>query len=215
MGYRDVNVVVGGYDKTPQQTYKTIILKAGIPLGDQFTEENTIYVVKWDFEIGMNKIYAPLDFSSGGTMVIDGVTYYWSILVSGADNNTFNLCDNTVFFCELHSDVLIPERSMTLNKDEAIRIVSPLNTYHEKAYYTEANAVVIPENCVLKFEGGSLSNGALVGDNTAIDATDVPIFTSVLIGGNWNCPYITSVWFSDIEQDNCVKNLIALIWLKS
>lgn len=168
MGYKDVNVNVGGNNNNYPQTYKTVILKPNIPLGDQLTEENTIYVVKWDFEIGMNKIYGSFDFSSGGTMVIDGVTYYWSILVSGKDGNTFNLCDNTVFFCQMHSDVLIPERSMTLNKDEAIRIASPLNTYHEKAYYTEGNVVIIPDNCILRFEGGSISNGMLVGNDTIL-----------------------------------------------
>ena len=210
MGYKDVNVIVGGNNNNYPQTYKTVILKPSIPLGEQLVDENTIYVVKWDFEIGMNKIYAPLDFSSGGTMVIDGVTYYWSILVSGGDDTTFNLCDNTVFFCNLNSDVLILDRSVTLNKDEAIRIASPLNTYHEKAYYTEANAVVIPENCVLKFEGGSLNNGAIIGNATQIIAQDDVIFTGIIIDGTWNVPEIKSSWFGDCRNNNVVKQLINL-----
>ena len=161
MGYKDVNVIVGGNNNNYPQTYKTVILKPSIPLGEQLVDENTIYVVKWDFEIGINKIYSSMDFSQGGTMDIGGVNYYWSRLVSGADNDTINLCDNTVYFCDLNSPVLLPERSITLNKDEAIRLATTRGTYHSRVFYVVEKGINVPNDCVLRFEGGSFNNGFL------------------------------------------------------
>ena len=71
-------------------------------------------------------------------------------------------------------------------------------------------SITIPAGCVLEFDGGSVSNGTLVGDNTQIIAPESAIFTGITISGTWNCPYITSVWFSDAEENNVLKQLINL-----
>ena len=57
--------------------------------------------------------------------------------------------------------------------------------------------ITIPANCVLEFEGGSLSNGTLTGNGTQIIAPKVAIFTGITIVGTWNVPEISSTWFSD------------------
>ena len=86
------------------------ILKEGQPLSKQVREKNTIYVVKYDFNIGPKEI------------------------------------------------------------------------------------LVMPANCILEFEGGSFSNGTIVGNNTIIKADPVRIFSlSTTLGGTWN----VNVWYPE------------------
>lgn len=70
--------------------------------------------------------------------------------------------------------------------------------------------VEMPENCILQFEGGSLSNGTIVGDGTQINADKTAIFNTINIDGDWDCPYITSDWFSDAHEDNVSRQLFQL-----
>lgn len=55
--------------------------------------------------------------------------------------------------------------------------------------------VVIPNNCVLEFEGGSLSNGTINGKNTSINVNiQYKIFNNV-IPVNFDFPYLNPKWF--------------------
>lgn len=70
--------------------------------------------------------------------------------------------------------------------------------------------VTIPANCVLEFEGGSLSGAyTITGRNTKIDY-DGTIFTGVKIQGSWDIPLIKSSMFSDIHSNNILKELFNL-----
>ena len=71
-------------------------------------------------------------------------------------------------------------------------------------------SVEIPENCILEFQGGSVSNGTLVGDGTQICAEKVAIFSAITIDGEWNVPEITTSWFSDCQDDNKLRDVFAL-----
>lgn len=63
-------------------------------------------------------------------------------------------------------------------------------------------SVTIPENCVLEFEGGSLSNGTIVGNNTGIQAGFVKIFnTDITLAGSWNVATVYPEWFYDGNGD--------------
>ena len=56
--------------------------------------------------------------------------------------------------------------------------------------------VTIPANCVLEFDGGSLSNGTITGLNTCINAGLVKIFnTDVTLAGTWNVAEAYPEWF--------------------
>lgn len=68
----------------------------------------------------------------------------------------------------------------------------------------------IPHGCIIKFDGGSVNNGTLVGSNTHIVAPKTAIFTGITISGTWNVPEITSTWFSDAENNNGLKNAFSL-----
>lgn len=58
----------------------------------------------------------------------------------------------------------------------------------------EAN-INIPENCVLQFDGGSLSNGTIVGNKTSILSSMYQIFTNVSVDGTYNVDTAYSEWF--------------------
>ena len=82
------------------------------------------------------------------------------------------------------------------------------NTIYVIQYDFDLNgeSVTIPENCVLEFDGGSLSNGTLTGQNTVIDAELVDIFkTDLTLSGTWNVPESYPEWFGakgDGETDD-------------
>lgn len=66
-----------------------------------------------------------------------------------------------------------------------------------------SNSVIVPEGSVLYFEGGSLRNGILVGNNTNIVA-DTRIFSNtVSFSGTFNCRRIESYWW-DVRDENPV-----------
>ena len=81
------------------------------------------------------------------------------------------------------------------------------NTIYEIRYNFDLDgaSVTIPEGCILKFNGGSIANGTLVGQNTKIDAVPVTIFNNISFSGNWNVPAYYVEWFGvtgDGETDD-------------
>lgn len=77
------------------------------------------------------------------------------------------------------------------------------NTIYKIKYDFDLNGekVTLPSGCVLKFEGGCIRNGWLVGNHTKIIAQKLTIFDSVFIEGTWDVPEITSDWFA-CKRDN-------------
>lgn len=72
------------------------------------------------------------------------------------------------------------------------------NTIYVIQYdFTLASDVTIPANCVLEFDGGSISgNKTLTGTNTGINAGLVKIFnTDVTLEGTWDVPDAYPEWF--------------------
>jgi len=80
------------------------------------------------------------------------------------------------------------------NKTFAEQVVAT-NTIYEIRYGFDLNGatVTIPEGCTLKFNGGSVDNGTIVGQDTLIDAISVKIFggSLVTLGGFVNSAPIT------------------------
>ena len=67
----------------------------------------------------------------------------------------------------------------------------------------------IPAGVTLRFCGGYLKNGTLVGDMTKIRCCR-PCFNRVRIQGTWNVPVIKSSLFDDLSYDNALKDVLAL-----
>lgn len=88
------------------------------------------------------------------------------------------------------------------------------NTIYEIRYDydLDGQTVTIPANCVLKFNGGKLGNGTLVGQNTTIDADIVPIFDGLSFSGTWVTSQIYPQWFGAIGDGvtNDTTSFIAL-----
>lgn len=73
-------------------------------------------------------------------------------------------------------------------------------------------SVTIPENCVLEFDGGSLRNGTLTGNNTCIEAGMAKILgADIILSGTYNTKnnIVLSNWF--IGNNIEIKNLCVLV----
>lgn len=80
--------------------------------------------------------------------------------------------------------------------------------YHiQYDYDLNGRTIEVPEGCVLQFEGGSLRNGTLVGDNTKIEAGLIKIFdTNIVISGSWQVTETYPEWFGAKEDDSSFDN---------
>ena len=77
-------------------------------------------------------------------------------------------------------------------------MINKSNTIYEIRYDFDLNGaeITIPEGCVLDFQGGSFSNGTIVGNNTAIQASLVKIFgLDIELTGTWNVEEAYPEWF--------------------
>lgn len=216
MGKPNVNINVGRPASNASHTYKTITLKPNIPLGLQMTESNARYVIKYNFEVGMNEVYADTYFSETASMVIDGVNYHWNILVSGIDNNHIVLTDDTIVFVENGQDVILPVRELTLSKDATIRMASPVAGDHPKAFKLKANAVDVPDNSMLVFEGGSINNGGILLNGCSVYPTfdsfagnDIELVGLPKIGTQkWDADLGKPIWCNGEEWVDAMGNVI-------
>lgn len=67
----------------------------------------------------------------------------------------------------------------------------------------------IPKGVTLRFKGGIIKNGTLIGNETKIKTTKT-CFNRVKIEGTWNVPVIKSSMFGDLSYDNALKDVVAL-----
>lgn len=76
-------------------------------------------------------------------------------------------------------------------------MINKPNTIYEIRYDFDLNnqEINIPENCILKFDGGNFSNGTINGTNTIISSSLYKIFDSILFKGTWNNPNSYPEWF--------------------
>lgn len=100
------------------------------------------------------------------------------------------------------------------NKDFAEQVIKA-NTIYEIRYDFDLNGaeITIPENCVLKFNGGSLSNGTINGNLYNIDAQRYKIFENINFKGatKLNNYYLIDWWvktpqYEFIKENNSIDN---------
>ena len=90
--------------------------------------------------------------------------------------------------------------------------VTQTNTIYEIRYEFDLGGeeVTIPENCVLKFEGGKLSNGTIMGQETSIDSSPTTIFgDSLSISGTWSLATSYCEWFLGSTTEQIQKSIDA------
>lgn len=71
------------------------------------------------------------------------------------------------------------------------------------------DAMQIPDDCTLKFNGGRIRNGVVCGCRTKIDSKGI-IFDNVKIEGSWLVPEISTGMFGELSEDNALRNVVAL-----
>ena len=81
------------------------------------------------------------------------------------------------------------------------------NTIYEIRYDFDLNGgeVTIPGGCVLDFQGGSLSNGSIVGANTTLKSEPITIFNNCNLSGNWSTIESCPEWFGGKKTSNINK----------
>lgn len=91
-------------------------------------------------------------------------------------------------------------------------MLSEANTIYEIRYDFNLNGETIElhDGATLKFDGGKINNGILIGNDTIIKAGKCSIFNNVSIKGSWKCSEIYSTFFEDIENVNKLVDLFAL-----
>ena len=96
------------------------------------------------------------------------------------------------------------ERKNILTQDK----INKANTIYVIKYDFDLGGeeITIPDNCVLKFEGGSLSNGAIIGVDTDVYNNGYTIFTQTIeLKGTWFAKKVNSDWFS--IKDDCILDI--------
>lgn len=78
------------------------------------------------------------------------------------------------------------------------QMINQENTRYILQYDYDLNGqtITIPNNCVIEFEGGSISNGTITGQNTEIKSSLQKLFsTDINLNGSWVTDYVYPEWF--------------------
>lgn len=92
------------------------------------------------------------------------------------------------------------------NHSFASQVTEPNTKYVIKHDFVLDGDVTIPNNCVLEFDGGSISGEhTITGQNTIINSLLIPIFNNIALSGSFvNLEYYSD-WF---VQDTFIKNVM-------
>lgn len=91
-------------------------------------------------------------------------------------------------------------------------MVNTANTIYHIQYDYDLNGqtITLPAGCVLEFDGGSVSNGTLVGNSTIISAGVIKIFSSVTFSGTWANKEAYPEWFGEYGLWTDSENLFVI-----
>lgn len=181
---------------------------------ESFTDANTTYGIRDDINFGVDKT---VQVGTGSQRtVVDGTTYYYNTTgIPLAENQTIKTDNGVIIWYETANvSAGVPETGYYANTAFTRTPGSSISTVYigratdsssSSVNYKLFGVVNIPEGCVLKFDGGSLNNGVLVGNDTVIDAADTTIFNKIenaetIIDGTWTCEAKAEWYGGDIQE---------------
>ena len=93
-----------------------------------------------------------------------------------------------------------------------IEQISQANTIYEIRYNFDlgGGTLTVPNNCILKFNGGSISNGTIAGQNTYIDSSIVKILGNVTLSGTFTEQESYPEWFGAEQGNKIIDCSIAI-----
>jgi hypothetical protein len=105
-----------------------------------------------------------------------------------------------------------------INLLEQANINKPNTVYVVRYDFCLGGATItLPKNSTLKFEGGSIDNGTIVGNNSCIisDIDKTILGKDLVIEGTWNIEHIYDKWFAfdssaDFLSNQIITNILAL-----
>lgn len=80
-----------------------------------------------------------------------------------------------------------------INKDNTIYII-------QYDYDLGGATIEVPEGCILDFQGGSLSNGVVIGTNTIVKASKKAFELDIKLSGSWEADVINSSCFGLVSD---------------
>lgn len=150
----------------------------------------------------------------------DWVNSYISYLISTAITNATKLNPEDLSK-NSEGEIQLTDRDSTngmgyviLRKNKTFaEQVTKENTIYEIRYDYDLNGqeITIPENCVLQFEGGSLSNGVVLGYKTNISENNSKwIGNELTLNGTWSFGSIKPEWFVNSDDTQAIQLAINL-----
>lgn len=105
-----------------------------------------------------------------------------------------------------------------VNLLEQVNINKPNTIYIIRYDFCLGGATItLPKNSTLKFEGGSIDNGTIIGNNSSIisDIDKTILGKDLIIEGTWNIEHIYDGWFAfdsstDFLSNQIITNILAL-----
>lgn len=162
----NIKVIAGDgvIDGTVTKTYNKITLKPNVIDGkniltqDIINEPNTIYVFKYDFYIGdIKSKYA--NISTDNVVTIDETDYYYDY-IDIIGNKRIVLLDTEHCVLLNENKEIIVSGEFVSNGSTTIYVASITAGTRANVYSVE-DVIIIPENSIIVFDGGSIQKGTL------------------------------------------------------
>lgn len=148
-----------------------VILDPNKAFAEQVTQENTIYEIRDEFDLGRIDYTATLDneYDHYVNGEVNGSYYITNNYITVRVGQIIRLPEGFVLFDSSKTNILGKEYSPNSNASVYIAALQgEMNALGSVCYYSIDPIFDIPAGCVLKFEGGSVKSGALEGNNTKI-----------------------------------------------
>lgn len=145
--------------------------------------------------------YFSIDASTGvvTTKALMDVSSIQSFSVTATDSNS---TPESITSGVIYPNIQATQQSKFNKSNVIYKIVNDINL---------GNAVLtIPANCTLDFQGGSFSNGTIVGSNTKIKAGLTKIFDNITINGTWNNDNSYLEWFNLVNSKYPINEALKL-----